>query len=234
MSYSQLAVVTVYDLSFSDTKKKGFCKKKTKKKIVQLCPLSRHFFLMYKRMASPLGLFKCYISWIDCSTVARIAQKALVITKYQSTREHQRSDIPTHIFLQVSGHRIRLHFDKYSDCYDFWVNSNSPDIHPVGWCEKTGHKMHPPKGERTTPTPTCPTGRTRWTGVEIGDLHIGNNSIQANKKASMCVLMQRNITWTHCLGENMHGNTQHKDCLCIPKVPAVTHPSCHDLMMEGL
>uniref|UniRef100_A0A674AAB4 L3MBTL histone methyl-lysine binding protein 3 n=1 Tax=Salmo trutta TaxID=8032 RepID=A0A674AAB4_SALTR len=47
---------------------------------------------------------------------------------------------------EVSGHRIRLHFDKYSDYYDFWVNSNSADIHPVGWCEKTGHKLHPPKG----------------------------------------------------------------------------------------
>ncbi|XP_066555502.1 lethal(3)malignant brain tumor-like protein 3 isoform X2 [Amia ocellicauda] len=47
---------------------------------------------------------------------------------------------------EVLGHRIRLHFDKYSDCYDFWVNANSADIHPVGWCEKTGHKLHPPKG----------------------------------------------------------------------------------------
>ncbi|XP_064846962.1 lethal(3)malignant brain tumor-like protein 3 isoform X2 [Oncorhynchus masou masou] len=47
---------------------------------------------------------------------------------------------------EVSGHRIRLHFDKYSDYYDFWVNSNSADIHPVGWCEKTGHTLHPPKG----------------------------------------------------------------------------------------
>ncbi|XP_062323841.1 lethal(3)malignant brain tumor-like protein 3 isoform X2 [Osmerus eperlanus] len=47
---------------------------------------------------------------------------------------------------EVSGHRIRLHFDKFSDCYDFWVNSNSSDIHPIGWCEKTGHKLHPPKG----------------------------------------------------------------------------------------
>uniref|UniRef100_A0A8C7UCQ6 L3MBTL histone methyl-lysine binding protein 3 n=1 Tax=Oncorhynchus mykiss TaxID=8022 RepID=A0A8C7UCQ6_ONCMY len=47
---------------------------------------------------------------------------------------------------EVSGHRIRLHFDKNLDCYDFWVNSNSADIHPVGWCEKTGHKLHPPKG----------------------------------------------------------------------------------------
>uniref|UniRef100_A0AAZ3STJ2 SAM domain-containing protein n=1 Tax=Oncorhynchus tshawytscha TaxID=74940 RepID=A0AAZ3STJ2_ONCTS len=65
---------------------------------------------------------------------------------------------PTKLFKEVSyhtsqppglsriGHRIRLHFDKNLDCYDFWVNSNSADIHPVGWCEKTGHKLHPPKG----------------------------------------------------------------------------------------
>ncbi|XP_059698098.1 lethal(3)malignant brain tumor-like protein 3 isoform X3 [Haemorhous mexicanus] len=47
---------------------------------------------------------------------------------------------------EVCGYRIRLHFDGYPDCYDFWVNADSSDIHPVGWCEKTGHKLHPPKG----------------------------------------------------------------------------------------
>ncbi|XP_054030028.1 lethal(3)malignant brain tumor-like protein 3 [Dryobates pubescens] len=47
---------------------------------------------------------------------------------------------------EVCGYRIRLHFDGYPDCYDFWVNADSSDIHPVGWCERTGHKLHPPKG----------------------------------------------------------------------------------------
>ncbi|NXN97123.1 LMBL3 protein, partial [Rhinopomastus cyanomelas] len=47
---------------------------------------------------------------------------------------------------EVCGYRIRLHFDGYPDCFDFWVNADSSDIHPVGWCEKTGHKLHPPKG----------------------------------------------------------------------------------------
>ncbi|XP_067867686.1 lethal(3)malignant brain tumor-like protein 4 isoform X3 [Heterodontus francisci] len=47
---------------------------------------------------------------------------------------------------EVQGYRIRLHFDGYSECYDFWVNADSPDIHPFGWCEKTGHKLHLPKG----------------------------------------------------------------------------------------
>ncbi|KAL7980416.1 hypothetical protein Chor_001570, partial [Crotalus horridus] len=47
---------------------------------------------------------------------------------------------------EVQGYRMRLHFDGYSECYDFWVNADSTDIHPVGWCEKTGHKLLPPKG----------------------------------------------------------------------------------------
>ncbi|XP_037628220.1 lethal(3)malignant brain tumor-like protein 1 isoform X3 [Sebastes umbrosus] len=47
---------------------------------------------------------------------------------------------------EVCGYRLRLHFDGYSDCHDFWVNANSPDVHPTGWCESTGHKLHTPKG----------------------------------------------------------------------------------------
>ncbi|XP_034496769.1 lethal(3)malignant brain tumor-like protein 1 isoform X12 [Ailuropoda melanoleuca] len=46
----------------------------------------------------------------------------------------------------VCGYRLRLHFDGYSECHDFWINANSPDIHPAGWFEKTGHKLQPPKG----------------------------------------------------------------------------------------
>ncbi|XP_050999680.1 lethal(3)malignant brain tumor-like protein 1 [Acomys russatus] len=47
---------------------------------------------------------------------------------------------------EVCGYRLRLHFDGYSECHDFWVNANSPDIHPAGWFERTGHKLQPPRG----------------------------------------------------------------------------------------
>uniref|UniRef100_A0A8C8ES26 SAM domain-containing protein n=1 Tax=Oncorhynchus tshawytscha TaxID=74940 RepID=A0A8C8ES26_ONCTS len=47
---------------------------------------------------------------------------------------------------EICGYRLRLHFDGYSDCHDFWVNANCPDIHPAGWCEGTGHKLYTPKG----------------------------------------------------------------------------------------
>uniref|UniRef100_A0A8C9U5Q1 L3MBTL histone methyl-lysine binding protein 4 n=1 Tax=Scleropages formosus TaxID=113540 RepID=A0A8C9U5Q1_SCLFO len=47
---------------------------------------------------------------------------------------------------EVIGYRLRLHFDGYPECYDFWVNADSPDIRPAGWCEMTGRRLHPPKG----------------------------------------------------------------------------------------
>lgn len=48
---------------------------------------------------------------------------------------------------EVAGFRIRLHFDGYRDIFDFWVNSDSPFIFPVGWCLKTGRRLEPP-GDR--------------------------------------------------------------------------------------
>ncbi|XP_011304993.1 lethal(3)malignant brain tumor-like protein 3 isoform X2 [Fopius arisanus] len=47
---------------------------------------------------------------------------------------------------EVVGYRIRLHFDGYPENFDFWVNADSMDIFPVGWAEKNGHKLDPPKG----------------------------------------------------------------------------------------
>ncbi|XP_018542451.1 lethal(3)malignant brain tumor-like protein 4 isoform X2 [Lates calcarifer] len=47
---------------------------------------------------------------------------------------------------EVIGCRLRLHIDGYSECYDFWVNADSSDIRPAGWCRDHSHKLHPPKG----------------------------------------------------------------------------------------
>ncbi|XP_077952636.1 lethal(3)malignant brain tumor-like protein 1 [Gasterosteus aculeatus] len=47
---------------------------------------------------------------------------------------------------EVIGCRLRLHIDSYSECYDFWVNSDSADIRHAGWCKDNNHRLHPPKG----------------------------------------------------------------------------------------
>ncbi|XP_067341670.1 lethal(3)malignant brain tumor-like protein 4 isoform X2 [Channa argus] len=51
---------------------------------------------------------------------------------------------------EVIGCRLRLHIDGYLECYDFWVNADSADIRPAGWCKHNNHKLHPPKGYSET------------------------------------------------------------------------------------
>ena len=48
---------------------------------------------------------------------------------------------------EIQGYRLRLHFDGFSECYDFWCNADSPFIFPVGWCEKNNKPLQPPKCE---------------------------------------------------------------------------------------
>uniref|UniRef100_A0A8C0Y7D1 L3MBTL histone methyl-lysine binding protein 1b n=1 Tax=Cyprinus carpio carpio TaxID=630221 RepID=A0A8C0Y7D1_CYPCA len=60
----------------------------------------------------------------------------------------------------VEDHRIKIHFDGWSEEYDYWLDADSPDLHPVGWCQKTGHPLQHPNGPRDSPVPPgqgCPT-----------------------------------------------------------------------------
>ncbi|XP_056406567.1 MBT domain-containing protein 1 isoform X1 [Hyla sarda] len=47
-------------------------------------------------------------------------------------------------------HRLlRIHFDGWEDEYDQWVDCESPDLYPVGWCELTGYQLQPPAPQAT-------------------------------------------------------------------------------------
>lgn len=41
---------------------------------------------------------------------------------------------------------LQIHFDGWSSEYDYWVETDCPDLHPVGWCQKTGHPLQYPNG----------------------------------------------------------------------------------------
>ncbi|XP_066104185.1 lethal(3)malignant brain tumor-like protein 3 isoform X2 [Saccopteryx bilineata] len=93
-----------------------------------------------KAVAVPAKLFKEYQSFPYNKNGFKVGMKLEGVDP-----EHQ-SVYCVLTVAEVCGYRIKLHFDGYSDCYDFWVNADALDIHPVGWCEKTGHKLNPPKG----------------------------------------------------------------------------------------
>ncbi|KAG8546571.1 hypothetical protein GDO81_018607 [Engystomops pustulosus] len=47
-------------------------------------------------------------------------------------------------------HRLlRVHFDGWEDEYDQWVDCESPDLYPVGWCQLTGYQLQPPAPQST-------------------------------------------------------------------------------------
>ena len=49
------------------------------------------------------------------------------------------------ILIQVVDRLLRIHFEGWDDTYDQWVDCDSPDIYPVGWCEAAQYPLEPPK-----------------------------------------------------------------------------------------
>lgn len=47
---------------------------------------------------------------------------------------------------RVSEGNLFIHFDGWSDDYDYTCQRSSPDIHPMGWCNRNGKQLQPPKG----------------------------------------------------------------------------------------
>ncbi|KAM6951092.1 lethal(3)malignant brain tumor-like protein 2 [Aplochiton taeniatus] len=58
---------------------------------------------------------------------------------------------------QCVGRLLLIHFDGWDDEFDQWVDCQSPDIYPVGWCEVTGYQLQPPIG----PDPVSIQGRSK-------------------------------------------------------------------------
>lgn len=46
---------------------------------------------------------------------------------------------------RVVGRLLKIHFDGWEEEYDQWLECNSPDVYPVGWCVLVGHKLEGPR-----------------------------------------------------------------------------------------
>ncbi|KAK3506511.1 hypothetical protein QTP70_004104 [Hemibagrus guttatus] len=76
-------------------------------------------------------------------------------------------------------YRVKIHFDGWMDEYDYWLDADSPDIHPAGWCTKTGHTLQPPISLEDTSESEqsgCPTPGCSGVGHIKGALYSGHHS----------------------------------------------------------
>lgn len=48
--------------------------------------------------------------------------------------------------VDVRGDELKIVYDGFDRNYEYWVEDDSPDIHPVGWSSKTKHPIEQPPG----------------------------------------------------------------------------------------
>jgi len=44
------------------------------------------------------------------------------------------------------NHEVLIHFDGWSNAYDYWCEPDAIELHPVGWCETYGWELQKPTG----------------------------------------------------------------------------------------
>lgn len=59
---------------------------------------------------------------------------------------------------RIVGRLMRINFDGWEDVYDQWLDIESPDMYPVGWCFLVKHRLEGPKvAEKPQPPAKGPT-----------------------------------------------------------------------------
>ncbi|KAF2895362.1 hypothetical protein ILUMI_10816 [Ignelater luminosus] len=83
---------------------------------------------------------------------------------------------------RVVGRLLKIHFDGWEDEYDQWLDCESSDIYPVGWCQSVGHKLEGPKCQtaNVAKSPKAPKKRGRKKKIKDSPPKVGNvRSIKA-------------------------------------------------------
>lgn len=78
---------------------------------------------------------------------------------------------------------LQVHFDGWEEDYDQWMDCESVDVYPVGWCELVGHRLEGPrmkmpiKKERKrkqNPKKAVGKARKKGSGASPGENEVGS------------------------------------------------------------
>ncbi|NWX21072.1 LMBL3 protein, partial [Aegotheles bennettii] len=105
--------------------------------------------------------------------------------------------------VDTDDYRVKVHFDGWDSIYDYWTDVDSPDIHPAGWCTKTGHPLQPPLSPlelvEALEHGGCPTAGCRGVGHIKRARHIGHHS------AVNCPYSEMNLNKESLLPDRLSG-----------------------------
>jgi hypothetical protein len=112
--------------------------------------------------------------------------------KLEACDKHNPFFIRVCTIVNIEYKKIKIHFDGWKEEYDFWVDVDSEDIHPIFWCEKTDHPLQQPyffvkpepvnENEITCPTVGC-----------FGIGHVKGSNFLTHRSESGCPYALKNI-----------------------------------------
>ena len=103
----------------------------------------------------------------------------------------------------VAGRRVKVHYDGWPEEYQVWMDDSSPDLHPIGWAQRTGHPLQEP----LTPEEVkywasrggCPTPGCRGLG------HIRGAKYSSHHSLAACPYSTRNLDGEDPLPDRLQG-----------------------------
>ncbi|KAK2562372.1 Lethal(3)malignant brain tumor-like protein 1 [Acropora cervicornis] len=102
----------------------------------------------------------------------------------------------------VEEYRVKIHFDGWDDIYDDWFDADSNDLHPVGWCEKTGHPLETPLTTREKiSSAACPTPGCKGIG------HVKGAKYSTHHSTFGCPYSLQNLNKDSCLVDRLSNNS---------------------------
>lgn len=102
----------------------------------------------------------------------------------------------------LEEYRVKIHFDGWDDIYDDWFDADSSDLHPVGWCEKTGHPLETPLTTREKmSSAACPTPGCKGIG------HVKGAKYSTHHSTFGCPYSLQNLNKDSCLVDRLSNNS---------------------------
>nr|XP_058973219.1 lethal(3)malignant brain tumor-like protein 3 [Pocillopora verrucosa]XP_058973220.1 lethal(3)malignant brain tumor-like protein 3 [Pocillopora verrucosa]XP_058973221.1 lethal(3)malignant brain tumor-like protein 3 [Pocillopora verrucosa] len=102
----------------------------------------------------------------------------------------------------VEEYRVKVHLDGWDDIYDDWFDADSTDLHPVGWCEKTGHPLETPLTTREKiSSAACPTPGCKGIG------HVKGAKYSTHHSTFGCPYSLQNLNKDSCLVDRLSNNS---------------------------
>ncbi|ESO06919.1 hypothetical protein HELRODRAFT_77216, partial [Helobdella robusta] len=83
----------------------------------------------------------------------------------------------------IVGRLMKIHFDGWEVLYDQWVDCQSPDIYPIGWCQLFNHRLEAPR-----------INNNKDNSSNIGDAKSSNKLLYTSIKNSLSFKSDSNVS----------------------------------------